>query len=206
MAEDSRRSRDYEYIASSPLSPPANSSGSTPISPAKDGPSYQRLIGAPSPEEFGRPRIQTIQEGQAFAQSFTIPQSQGLGINPTSPGEALGSREPLPRVAVGSRPSAPRTPSSAETFSPQSHNRTYSATTAYDPSERYGLGGLGDDDVAPNRYGRRQQTNQPLPGQFERSTEQLNPGGATESIMSRQSKRSKYDSMLIESNKKRLVC
>jgi hypothetical protein len=182
--------RKYDTVSSIPNSPP--SYVTSPTSPLRESrSSYQRLIGAPSPEEFSQTRIATVPEDEVAQPPFSTGPLQGLRIDSAIPSTTPSQRDPISRVSVGSRNNTPQTPGTASTFSPNVHHRSYSATTAYDPSERYGLG---DEDAASNRYNRRSQTYQGSTGQFESSTERLNKGVGTPSVRSTTSKRSKYDS------------
>jgi hypothetical protein len=190
MADGDRR---YDPVSPIPNSPPGYlASPASPTSPQRESRNtYQRLTGAPSPEEFNQSRIAAVPEDEVAQPPYFTAPSQGLRIDSTIPSTTSGQREPISRVPVGSKNSTPQTPGTAETFSPQTHQRTSSATTAYDPSERYGLG---DDYTAPNRYNRRSQSYQAPVGQFDSSTERLNKGPASPSVRSATSRRSKYDS------------
>jgi len=181
MADDGKRFRDYRHANTSPVSPPTSSNVSHRFSPVKDSTPFSGSFAAPSPGEYWS--IPTLPEEAIARPINTRTQSRGLASDLVAP---------VVQIPVASN-TTPRTPGSEETFSPQSHSRTFSATTAYDPSARYGLG---EDDVTPNRYSRRSQSyQQPGPGQFERSTDRLNKL-APESIRSAQSRGSKYDSTL----------
>ena len=182
--------RKHDNVSSTPNSPPGYVTN--PTSPPRENrSSYQRLFGAPSPEEFNQTRIATVPEDEVALPPFFAGPPQGLRIDSAIPSTTSAQRDPTSRVPVGSRNTTPQTPGTASTFSPHIHNRPYSTATAYDPLERYGLD---DDDAAPNRYNRRSQTYQGSTGQFESSTERLNKNGATPSLRSATSKRSKYDS------------
>lgn len=186
MANNGSKPADFGYQSITPTSPPGYISASNPLSPVGNGSSYNRFASGPSPQELSHARIPTVPEDEPVQPSYFPHQSQAFGYNPAAQAPGASLRAPERGYNSG-----PQSPGSSETFSPSTHNRSYSQATIYDPTERYGLG---EDDNAPNRYGRRPLLHAPGVGSFEQSTEALNKGAA--SIQSGQSKRSRYDSKI----------
>jgi hypothetical protein len=173
-----RRGRDAGFTDASP-----ESTSSPPI-PSPDSPERGRRTSDRAP--FTTIPEHTIPTYLTTTQSPA--DSHGLGIQPhsSSPEEA-GARDRSARPPFGSKNITPTTPTTEE--------QTYhSATTAYDPVATYGL----DEEDSPRRYSRRPAAYHSNTDPLHSSTERLTRNIGAESIRSTQSRKSKYDSELMQ--------